>query len=139
MNLTPPENIIISDADRRQCLGSGEIKPCPHCGRSANGEAIQNPQTKLFVYTVICSGLHECGTSTHCCSETLEDARSTAIAHWNKRMSENTLKAVREMISRFLVAHRDTHKSWIEAFVECGAITADFNYHPLYPFIEPKK
>jgi len=45
--------------------------------------------------------------------------------------------AITEMCSRFLVAHRDTAKPWIESFAEVGAITADFNYHPRYPFIEP--
>lgn len=58
----------------------------------------------------------------------------------NREMAHRkSLQATREMISRFLVAHRDTSKNWIEAFVECGAIEADFNYHPLYPFIKPKQ
>lgn len=37
---------------------------------------------------------------------------------------------ITEMISRFLVAHRDIHRCWIKSFVEVGAITADFGYHP---------
>jgi hypothetical protein len=47
------------------------------------------------------------------------------------------LKAIRSMVSRFLIAHRDTHRSWVESFVECGAVKVDFNYHPHYPYIEP--
>lgn len=45
--------------------------------------------------------------------------------------------AITKMVSRFLVAHRDTARTWVEAFIECGAIKADFNYHPVYPYIEP--
>lgn len=51
----------------------------------------------------------------------------------------NDLKSVREMVSRFLIAHRDVARPWLESFVECGAVDIDFNYHPIYPYIKPKQ
>lgn len=59
------------------------------------------------------------------------------VAVNREMMHRKNLQATREMISRFLVAHRDTSRSWIESFIECGAIKVDWNYHPLYPYIEP--
>lgn len=32
-----------------------------------------------------------------------------------------------------------THRNWIEHFEKVEAIKVDFDYHPLYPFIEPVK
>lgn len=66
------------------------------------------------------------------CDEVYEDLRT------QRDEAQKDLKAIREMVSRFLIAHRDTHRCWIESFVECGAIEADFNYHPNFPFIKPK-
>lgn len=51
--------------------------------------------------------------------------------------ADKKLAAVCVMVSRFLVAHRDVSRNWIEAFIEVDAIKVDFNYHPLYPYIEP--
>lgn len=64
--------------------------------------------------------------------------QKTADARKQIQALELELQSIRNEVSRFLIAHRSTAKCWVEAFVECGAIEADFNYHPLYPFIKPK-
>lgn len=55
-----------------------------------------------------------------------------------KRMRDE-FKATREMIARYLIANRKVHKTWIQGFVECGAIEVDWEYHPYYPGITAKK
>jgi hypothetical protein len=58
-------------------------------------------------------------------------------AHQIRAELEAKHDAITKMIARFLIAHRDTARTWIEAFIECGAIKVDFNYHQNYPYIEP--
>jgi len=54
------------------------------------------------------------------------------------KATKETLAAVRNMVSRFLVTHHDISRSWLDGFVECGAVEIDYNYHPFYPHIKPK-
>lgn len=76
---------IIQKADSDICLGSGELKACPFCGCWAISVGSKNEQSGYFGYKVICTGLHHCGATIHSCSETLDDARKTAVENWNKR------------------------------------------------------
>lgn len=150
----PSGNHIISDADRAICLGSDELKPCPFCGCNAISAGTKNEQTGNALYQVICTA--HCGATVHVCQKDPEQARREAVAAWNLRIpfallykaceqkkqerdgALNELAIIRNEVSRFLIAHRDVARCWIEAFVECGAVEADFNYHPRYPFIKPK-
>ena len=46
--------------------------------------------------------------------------------------------AITAMLARFLIAHRDTHRCWLDSFVECGAVTIDWNANP-YGEVRPVK
>lgn len=83
---TPGIEIVISRDDIKQCLGSGELKPCPFCGCNAIGTGEKNRTTGNTVYTVICIALHKCGATVHACQRDAAQARREAIEHWNKRV-----------------------------------------------------
>jgi len=46
--------------------------------------------------------------------------------------------AITAMLARFLIAHRDTHRCWLDSFVEVGAVTIDWNANP-YGEVKPVK
>lgn len=71
----PSLNYIISDKDRAQALGSGEVKNCPFCGHWAFSCGFQNEETKLFVYQVLCNNAPECSATISACYETADKAR----------------------------------------------------------------
>lgn len=85
---TPPENFVISEADRNVCLGLGELKPCPHCGMRAISAGRKNPDTGLTVYQVMCTGILECCATTHYCDRDPAKARAKAVEFWNRRVPE---------------------------------------------------
>jgi len=84
--ITPASQYVVSAADRAQCLGSGELKPCPFCGAQAISCGGVNQETGNTVYNVFCTeGGRTCGASVFACRKDVGEARAAAIAAWNRR------------------------------------------------------
>lgn len=85
MNLTKPENYVQSKADRAVCLGSGELRPCPFCGKDPITGGKVNEETGNYVHDVICPG---CMVHMHCCMKgnQRDEARAEVIRKWNARV-----------------------------------------------------
>ena len=65
--------------------------------------------------------------------ESLTEA-SEALAKFHATPEQpDEAKPIREMLERFLIVHRNVSKSWLDGFVECKAVTIDYNYP--YPMI----
>lgn len=66
------------------------------------------------------------------CGDRYPDARMLSVVHELRRENQKLRErhdAITKMVERFLIPHRTSlAKCWLEAFVECGAVTINWDY-----------
>lgn len=80
----------------------------------------------------------QCGDFTRLIVQGTTKESVVYIPHQREQELISKHNAITEMLARFLIAHRDTHRCWLDSFVEVGAVTIDWNANP-YGEVKPVK